>query len=275
MLQRYAWVLVLLIGLSPLPLHAKKPKKKVKSTKPVQAVQSTNDSAPATTTKKKETGEELRFPNEEAFKEPEAARPWPPEANKSGNGTIMPDQPEYEGNESTAPVATVAPPPESPTSSSAGGLYNGKTTMPNSLGIGIVSGVDYLMPSVHLQYVVLRRLVLGVMPFYFFKFSSDDSVNGFGIFSTVTLYLSDDPFTGVHVRAGTGLYLLHGESQGVGKSAVPLAAFLNVGARTPIADRIDAGFAAGVQFVNHVVNRDPIAFGGWLPWFQADIGYRF
>lgn len=197
---------------------------------------------------------------------PESARPWPPDS------MVLAEEMETTANEATDAVAPALPTERAPQAVSAATVETPRwPRMPHSLATGVVAGVDYLFPAAHFQYAIKPKLTVGAMGFFLTTISSSTRVSGPGLFATATWWLTDEAFSGLHARVGTGFYALNGS----GDNASALALFASLGARAPLLSSVDAGVSMGLQYVAHPALNAAVPFGGYLPWFAADVGYRF
>jgi hypothetical protein len=128
---------------------------------------------------------------------------------------------------------------------------------------------------VHYEHAVSRKITFGLLPVYYNNFSSSQPTQAFGGFATLAYSFGRAPFEGIFASLGPGVYALSGSSKVRSTNATAAAAFIDVGWRGSIGGDFGLSLSAGAQYVDHSSAVDQIAFGGWLPWFSGELGYRF
>jgi hypothetical protein len=136
-------------------------------------------------------------------------------------------------------------------------------------------GLNYIFPTIHYQQAVWDHVTVGLMPIYLSTPTGSGSLSGVGGYLTLNYY-GLEPFRGLWIQTGGGVYSLNTTVAGTGYSYFSPAAVGTVGYRWYYESGLNFGFGVGVQYLFTSNPSDvSLDFSGLLPSIAMDIGFAF
>jgi len=145
------------------------------------------------------------------------------------------------------------------------------------ISTGMIAGLSYFYPMVHLQVNVMDTVGLGVMGSYFNSTDSLTTVSGYGGFVTLNYYHTHFPFRGLFFQFAGGMYPIEITSTLGAEKVQPFALMGSVQWRGKAYWGLpfDIGVGLGAQYISSTTTNVVIDFKGILPMLSLFLGYSF
>lgn len=140
---------------------------------------------------------------------------------------------------------------------------------------GVMAGMGYYFPHIHLQYKVDENWYVGLMGSFSGNIENNVDISSKGLFLTANSYSRRVPFRGFWFRAGAGAYMLKVTSTTKTESATAPAVLSTVGWRGYLGQYVTTGVGLGLQYLPDQVKMVPLGLRDIEPLLTVDLGVRF